>query len=533
MKIKLLLADDEPLVLVGLQSMIDWNAYNIELCSVAHNGEEALKRIAEQKPDIVLIDIKMPVKDGLEVVRECRKAGSELPLFILLTSFEEFQFAKKAIRLGAVDYLIKLELTPESLADAVKRCLKLLATIYTRRQGTSPAGTMDDLSILYERFFIRLYNGLFENRQQYELQRKELQVDFSFNAYTVCYCEILDSASLSSQNCKQRTQLYSGTVHMIRETINRYMACYITSLDLRHFNITFCLSQQELPDVQHLLQTILQEASDTVYSYFNVTLTCRIGRLVKDPYAISESYASARHVLSTAHIAFFDPQTESTPPSLDIPFYRKEIAQAFEQLDMDVLSQALSKIAAALKAQPSHYIEALDIASTLLYMSITLLPDGETLLNRIFTGEDSYRCLYRCQTVVQVVEWITILQSGLVCELTERRQTYKAHTVQKVMQYIRANLNRKLSLPEVAAFFGFSPNYLSQLFAKETGQNFVEFITHEKIAAAKEMMANSDCKIYEIAEKLGFDSAFYFSKVFKKVEGCSPREYMRRSIDRI
>lgn len=124
---------------------------------------------------------------------------------------------------------------------------------------------------------------------------------------------------------------------------------------------------------------------------------------------------------------------------------------------MDVLSQALSKIAAALKAQPSHYIEALDIASTLLYMSITLLPDGETLLNRIFTGEDSYRCLYRCQTVVQVVEWITILQSGLVCELTERRQTYKAHTVQKVMQYIRANLNRKLSLPEVAAFLALVP----------------------------------------------------------------------------
>lgn len=71
--------------------------------------KKALKRIAEQKPDIVLIDIKMPVKDGLEVVRECRKAGSELPLFILLTSFEEFQFAKEAIRLGAVDYLIKLE----------------------------------------------------------------------------------------------------------------------------------------------------------------------------------------------------------------------------------------------------------------------------------------------------------------------------------------------------------------------------------------------------------------------------------------
>lgn len=80
----------------------------------------------------------------------------------------------------------------------------------------------------------------------------------------------------------------------------------------------------------------------------------------------------------------------------------------------------------------------------------------------------------------------------------------------------------------MAAVFGFSPNYLSQLFARQADCPFVEYVTREKIRAAKDMMREENVKLYEIAERLGFDNAFYFSKVFKKIEGCSPREYMQR-----
>lgn len=98
----------------------------------------------------------------------------------------------------------------------------------------------------------------------------------------------------------------------------------------------------------------------------------------------------------------------------------------------------------------------------------------------------------------------------------------------QVQQYIRAHLAEKLTLNDVAAVFNFSPNYLSQLFAQNSERGFVEYVATARIAAAKELMAATDLKIYEVSSRVGFDSAFYFSKVFKKLEGASPREYIQR-----
>ena len=105
---------------------------------------------------------------------------------------------------------------------------------------------------------------------------------------------------------------------------------------------------------------------------------------------------------------------------------------------------------------------------------------------------------------------------------------HRAQVVAQVQQYIREHLSERLTLNEVAAVFNFSPNYLSQLFAQNSESGFVEFVTATRIAAAKETMAFTDMKIYEISNEVGFESAFYFSKVFKKLEGVSPREYIQR-----
>jgi len=103
----------------------------------------------------------------------------------------------------------------------------------------------------------------------------------------------------------------------------------------------------------------------------------------------------------------------------------------------------------------------------------------------------------------------------------------KMQVVAQVQEYVKNHLSEKLTLADVAAVFNFSPNYLSQLFGKYGDSGFVEYITETRIAAAKEMLEQGDLKVYEIAEKLGYESAFYFSKVFKKVTGLSPREYQQ------
>ena len=119
--IRVLLVDDEPLVLIGMQSMLDWNALGYELVGTARNGAEALERIGEQQPDVVVSDIRMPVLDGLQLASRSREQYGALPVFIMLTSYEEFDYVRRSMGLGAVDYLVKIDLTPENLTAALDR----------------------------------------------------------------------------------------------------------------------------------------------------------------------------------------------------------------------------------------------------------------------------------------------------------------------------------------------------------------------------------------------------------------------------
>lgn len=119
--IRVLLVDDEPLVLIGMQSMINWAEQGFELVGTARNGSEALEKIDDLKPDIVVSDIRMPVMDGLTMVARCREKDNALPAFIMLTSCEEFSYVHRSMNLGAVDYLLKQELSEENLLAEIGR----------------------------------------------------------------------------------------------------------------------------------------------------------------------------------------------------------------------------------------------------------------------------------------------------------------------------------------------------------------------------------------------------------------------------
>ena len=140
---------------------------------------------------------------------------------------------------------------------------------------------------------------------------------------------------------------------------------------------------------------------------------------------------------------------------------------------------------------------------------------------------DGYRSLYRLTATEQVLNWLEFFQQQLCFQLEERKKNYSNPIVLKVQRYITEHVEERLTLNDVASSFGVSPNYLSQLFKKYAEVGFSEYISQQKIARAKELMANKNLKMYEIAEQLGFESAFYFSKVFKKVTGMTPRDYIQ------
>ena len=486
---QLLIVDDEPLVQAGIRSMLNWNEMNIEICGTAMNGQAALKIIEEKSTDIVITDIKMPVMNGLELAKTCRERyGDNCPYFIILTSYEDFQMARDALSYQVSDYLVKLELTPEVLKNAIGRVLTQISQ--SRKKQLSAV----NIHPFYDKFLISLLHDLFESEEQFRLQSRDLNLNFDYGAYVCCYGEII-SPQADQMSAEKQMPLFTSSLQMIRELGAKYLPLYALSLDLRHFALIFCFADSsDTDDYVESLTDILQSISGTLQNYYNVTLRCGIGIPVQTPATICDSYQYARQIFRNteskdAIIAFdTDHSQENAKNSFNISLFKNDLTRAFEEYDPDILQTTIQSLCDLFRDHPGHYVQALDAASNILYLSISLLQDGESIVSR--------------------------------------RKDYKNHIVTNVRKYINEHVSERLSLNEVAAVFGISPNYLSQLFSKYNDTGFSEYINICKITEAKRLLEEENMKVYEAAEALGFESAFYFSKVFKRVEGVSPTEYV-------
>lgn len=229
---KVLLVDDEPLVLIGLQGLLDWSKLGWEIAGTARNGKEALGLVGELRPDLVLCDIKMPVMVGLALAKKCQELDMGLPVFIMLTSYEEFDYVKQSINLGVLEYLVKLDLTPQSLENALRRAEhRIQRERALRAPGSAALSPASGLSQYRERFFLQLYGGLFDDGEEF----RRLCGDFGLRFDSPHYVVALGALQNRTLDTKRLATLSAGITNMAASTLPKYMPCTVTGMDLRHF----------------------------------------------------------------------------------------------------------------------------------------------------------------------------------------------------------------------------------------------------------------------------------------------------------
>lgn len=534
---KLFIVDDEPLVQAGIKSMLNWSEYDIEICGSASNGQIALNMIRSLSPDIVITDIKMPVMDGLELLKQCREEfGYKWPVFILLTSYEDFQIAKEAVSYQVLEYLVKVELTPESLGKTILKSISYIEdNNASDNTSNTKAAATSNLYSYKEKFLINLLNNMFESDEQLFLQAKDLNINLDYSSFLCCYGSF---ETINPSAIENYMTLYNGSMQLLQELAEKYYHCITISLDITHFAMLFSYSSQDIESInsnessiQQITQDLLSKIRLSIKNYCNIDFICGIGTMCNTPSTLCDSYQCARSAYRLTNaacpIAFFSPEEILPHDAFNFSLFKGNFTRAFEEYNSEILSDTISSLCDLIDSHPHHYVQALDAASNILYLALSLLPDSIVTLNNIFSSSpDGYMSIYRQQNTNQIVTWLKTFSDGICEFFDDRNKDYKNRIVFDVKKYINEHLSEKLTLNQLAAQFGISTSYLSQLFGKYSNLGFIEYVNYSKVQEAKRLLKEERLKIYEVADIMSFGSEFYFSKVFKKIEGISPSEYI-------
>lgn len=501
---QVMIIDDEMIVREGIKCLIDWEDYNFEICAEGYDGKDGLRKILEYYPDLVLVDVKMPGMSGIELIREAKKAGFE-GKFIILTGYSDFEFAKSAVSLGVRAYLLK-PIDEDELLENVK---ELLAELDAKKH-------LDDYYTLSElKARQQVLQHLLLHTADREALRREIKLygmDFKYHSF--CAAILKDSES------SEENGISPDKIELIMRDLEHTDKVIVDD--------KLVLISKGIDDGE--LKERLLINNDRVKKRFQKGFFITIGHTVSYWQDLHFSYESAK-LLSEYEFSF------SNKEAIGIEILRTEKVKE----DRDFGEKLL------------NYIE---------------IGDTSAMKDIIREKEEQYkgRLVKEWDIKVQVTQCISYLHNVLEKKYDKYRESFKdnyqnysvkmkeeenlsalmemlytfceevskvicamasENVIKRMLAYMEKNYGQDLKLEGIARLFNYNSAYLGKIFKKEVGENFNNVLDAIRIKNAKRLLQETDLKVYQISEQVGYSNIDYFYSKFKKYVGISPKEFKR------
>ncbi len=528
---RVMLVDDEPLILAGITSMLDWEANNYKIVGKAANGADALSQMAELQPDIVIADIKMPAMDGITLMKRAKEAGYP-SVFILLTNLEEFSLAREAMKLEAVAYLVKLELSEEALTEALSRASRQFDRSMEKGGNIAWGGTAVPGEEIRNYFkHILVYNTTAETDLQTEEMifkkfRKPILLFLNFNYVYTGFSETFTRED-HEKTMEFAENIIGGMVRgffrencLLRRGQNDF-AVVVSSAGIENW-------EQEIIVMGKKIQSVMRD-------YFEVSVTIASSQRGETPEDLQELLYEAMSAMNhsfyekNGSIIFYSEKCEQSSrhsDNFDIRFMKKDIMQRISQNDSAGFVELMNQIILLFEENMPSKMQALNACHNLYYFITSQLEERGIADFPYAVGIAGQ--LNRMDDLDTILKWLSDFRDAVEHALEEYKTHRTDRNVEFARKFVEEHYREKISLNQVALLLGVSVGHLSSSFKRQTGKNFLDYVTEYKVEKAKELMESGDgYMVYEIADMLGFETSFYFSRVFKKVTGMSPRDYER------
>lgn len=516
------LVDDEPIVLEGIRTKIDWENSVFSFAGEATDGEIALSMIQEIKPDILITDIKMPFMDGLELSAAIKKIQPWIKI-IILSGHDEFDYAKKAISIGIEDYLLK----PFTSEDVIQSLNKAALQIDKERTQLSDISKMKEElkssnKLLQKEFLLNLVHGSIDMTNI----MKKCQ-ELGLNLISRYYKILISKIQTESDNKKPAEEACSR--------LNSYSSSWDQTISFfHHSNNLVCIlksnSTEELEEnVFHLAETIEHIATQNS----DCTVITAIGKTIEHLSQITDSYEDAKKILNNTPIENQNRIISSDDLKMnDNDFLNinenDPLVDRLKYASKNDISAIIDESMTLVKNNPGQFkVFASYILVDLIFAVSKLIESLGGDIKEL--NPDILQRSFVDNAVKDEKNFVKKLESILIFALEYRdsKSTGRyADIILKAKKYIEQNYSdQNTTLTTVAEFVCLSPNHFSTIFSQECKTTFIEYLTNVRIENAKRLIKTTEMKGYDIAYECGFSDPHYFSYIFKKNTGLTPREY--------
>ncbi|WP_168121426.1 response regulator [Paenibacillus sp. HB172176] len=532
--IKVLVIDDEFLVRVGLKTFIAWKEKGFELIGEATNGREALELLRRFPCDIILTDICMPEMDGLELLEQVRKEYPHIQS-IILTNHDEFKYVRKALQLGAIDYVLKLTMEPKELEEK----LMLLKEEICRKKNEQAQS--DDVQLEMKRLQQDAREKRFREIVTKSCSPKEVRevfVEFGYDApWEVSFAtaiKIDGYGKVAGENrFKSEKLLHFSVRNIILELLKSAMPGELIETDKSTFTLL-------TPDYSSALLTEMRES---IGRYLKLSVSFGVSRACTDYTRLHEAYKEAEAALEqtfyagAGQIIEYDEERYggSNGGEAFISWTEEDWSRMIEQRDEEALLAALErfrdKLAGSIRMST-------DEARERWILLIQQFSKGVRELDGDIYSMEPYRDCYPNQavrtleTLEDIYEWFRAWVPHYLRYVKERSNHQWRPEIRRVVHMIREQYMTQVKVSDLAKAAGFTEAYLSVLFKKETGETVIDCLIRHRMDKARELLKSPGVKIYEVSEAVGYTDPNYFAKLFKKMEGIYPLEYRKKYLNK-
>ena len=532
-----LLVDDEALVREAISANMKWNELGYNLIGTCKNGKEAIEFLKVNRVDLLITDICMPFVDGLELSKHIFDNYPETRV-IILSGYNEFEYAKMAVKYRVVEYVLK-PVTVAELKDILMNVKETLSKDKIKKESLKKltGAYTKNLPVLRTRYLNQIVKGINKEQLEDEIQDKlnELNISIKGNYYKIAIVVVENSDEFLKLTPQAKNDLPAFIIFNILDEMAGMDENVIVFQDINNDTVILLGDETDAGQIERLSQ-IYENCKTMVDKFFGLGITFGIGNKVMTLSNINKSYESALSALEYRFLYGVDKILDirdfggmDLVKNIDISEDIKKLALSVKINNEQEISAILSGIMKSLRkfnmSSSRIYINMQNII-----IAISNLLESADLTEESFAKkqEELLQLLYSKKTLDDVE--INVLKYCLFIgnALSEQRDSFGKKQAIIAKEYIEENYsNTELTLQTICYDLSISMSYFSAIFKRYTGETFIEALTKKRMERSMELLKNTSMKVYEIAEKVGFSDPHYFAITFKKYTGMTPKEYAK------